>query len=91
MRIRPWIAAPLTALAFCTAASGQTAQSEIDAHIATAKAAAGLDFRGTFVNLCLPGGFPPGGGRAAGAGRGANPAASLLTPRPAPEDRKSVV
>jgi len=76
-----WIVTPLAALAFTAAASGQTAQSDIDAHIATAKMAAGLDFRGTFVNLCFPGGFPPGAGLPP-MGRGA---AGLLTPRPAPD------
>src|SRR3954469_13901823 len=62
----------------------QAALSEIDTHINAARAAAGLDYRATFVNLCLPGGGPapanpaagrPGGapqpaGRAAGGGRG---------------------
>ena len=46
-----------------TLAMGQG--SEIDAHIAAAKAAAGQDYRATFVNLCFPGGTPPGAGRAA--------------------------
>ncbi len=49
--------------------------SEIDAHIAAAKTAAGLDYRATFVNLCFPTPFP-------GGPRGA---AALLTPRPAPD------
>ena len=72
---------------FCTAASGQTAPSEIDAHIATAKAAAGLEYRGTFMNLCLPGGGFPGGGRAgAPGGRGAaTPGGRAAAPRPAPD------
>src|SRR5689334_15311949 len=54
--------------------------AEMDSHIIAAKAAAGLDFRGTFVNLCLPGGAAPGGARggAGGAGRGA--AAAPSTP-----------
>ena len=39
-------------------------------HIAAAKAAAGQDFRGTFVNLCLP--SAPRGGGAGAAGRGAS-------------------
>jgi len=59
-------------------ASGQTPTSEIDSHIATAKTAAGQDYRGTFVNLCLPGGGPGGarGGAAGAAGaRGAAGAA----------------
>jgi metallo-beta-lactamase class B len=47
----------------------QAPQTEIDAHIAAAKTAAGLNFRDTFVNLCLAG-AGPGPGRAA-AGRGA--------------------
>ena len=63
-------------LVMCVAGFAQT-PAEIDSHIATAKAAAGLDFRGTFVNLCLPGGAAPGGARG-GAGRGA--AAAPATP-----------
>jgi metallo-beta-lactamase class B len=55
-------------------ASGQTPTSEIDAHIATARVAAGQDYRATFVNLCQPGGAAPAGARGAGgrgnAGRG---------------------
>ena len=62
----------LAAIPMLNAASAQTDQ--IDTHIATAKAAAGLDFRGTFINLCFPS-PPPGGGRGA---------AGLLVPRPAP-------
>ena len=50
--------------------AGALAQSpqagEIDAHVAAARAAAGQDYRATFVNLCLPGVPPP-----AAAGRGA--------------------
>jgi metallo-beta-lactamase class B len=56
-------------------AAGQTISDQIDAHITAAKVAAGLDFRGTFINLCFPTPFP-GGPRAA---------ASLLQPRPAPD------
>jgi metallo-beta-lactamase class B len=63
-----------------TSTLAQAPSSEIDGHIATARAAAGQDYRGTFVNLCLPGGSPAaprggaGGARGAGgsaAGRGA--------------------
>jgi metallo-beta-lactamase class B len=54
------------------ALSAQAPVSETDAHIAAAKAAAGLDYRATFVNLCLPGANPalanPAAGRAGGAG-----------------------
>ena len=52
----------------------QVQPTSIDEHIATAKAAAGQDYRATFVNLCLPGGAPGGRGAAPGAapaGRGA--------------------
>lgn len=53
--------------------AAQAPASEVDAHIAAARAAAGQDYRATFVNLCLPAG---GGGRGA-AGRGAGaPAAA---------------
>ena len=54
------------------ALSAQAPVSEMDAHIAAAKTAAGLDYRATFVNLCLPGANPalanPAAGRAGGAG-----------------------
>jgi metallo-beta-lactamase class B len=54
-----------------TAILAQAPSSQIDAHIAAARTAAGQDYRGTLVNLCLPS-APPGGGRGAGAaGRGA--------------------
>jgi len=49
----------------------QAPSTEIDAHIAVARTAAGLDYRATFVNLCLPS-VPPAGGRGRGA-RGAPP------------------
>ena len=66
----------MSALLLGSVTLAQAPPSEIDAHIATAKAAAGLDYRGTFVNLCLPGGGAPGGGTrgaggAVGGGRGA--------------------
>ena len=65
----------LATAAIAPMAMAQNSQSEIDAHIATAKTAAGLDYRATFVNLCFPTPFP-------GGPRGA---AALLTPRPAPD------
>jgi metallo-beta-lactamase class B len=40
--------------------------SEIDAHVAAARTAAGQDYRATFVNLCLP--SAPPAGRAGGGG-----------------------
>jgi metallo-beta-lactamase class B len=69
------LTATLAAIAMSVTAVAQTAPDEITSHIATAKAAAGLDFRGTFINLCFPS-PPPGGGRGA---------AGLLVPRPAPD------
>jgi metallo-beta-lactamase class B len=54
------------------ALSAQAPPSDMDTHIAAAKAAAGLDYRATFVNLCLPGANPalanPAAGHAGGAG-----------------------
>jgi len=67
-----------------TSLSAQAPVSDIDAHVNAARAAAGLDYRATFVNLCFPGANPglanpavaraggagPAGGRGAGEGRG---------------------
>ena len=64
--------------------SAQAPASDMDAHITAARAAAGLEYRATFVNLCFAGanpglanpaaaragGAPPAGGRRAGGGRG---------------------
>ena len=60
-------------LLYVAVPAAQAPAGEVDAHIAAARAAAGQDYRATFVNLCLPAG---GGGRGA-AGRGAGaPAAA---------------
>jgi metallo-beta-lactamase class B len=65
--------------------------NEADAHVAAARAAAGLDYRNTFINLCLPGGGGPGGparGAAPANARGGNapaaPAAAAGLPAGAP-------
>lgn len=52
----------------CLGASllGQAPATEVETHMAAARAAMGMEFRNTFLNLCLP----PGGGRAANAGPG---------------------
>jgi len=61
----------LAAILLGTLVLAQAPVSEIDAHIATAKAAADQDYRATLVNLCLPS-APRGGGAGRGAaGRGA--------------------
>jgi metallo-beta-lactamase class B len=55
----------------CAAPSAQAPVSEMDAHIAAARAAAGLEYRATFVNLCFAGANPglanPAVARAGGA------------------------
>lgn len=72
-----------------------SAGAAIDAHMAAARAAMGMDFRNTFINLCLPAaggggarGAAPGGGAGrglaggapgAGAGRGAGAAGAAGT------------
>ena len=42
------------ALAVGTTVVAQTPAGDVDTHVATARAAAGQDYRATFVNLCLP-------------------------------------
>lgn len=53
-----------------TAVLAQAPPSQIDVHIAAARAAAGMEHRNTFINLCLPS-APRGGGAGRGAGGGA--------------------
>lgn len=62
------VAVSLAVQVFAQVASSQ---AEVEAHVAAARAAAGLDFRNTFVNLCLP--AAPAGGRAGGGRSGAPP------------------
>ena len=72
------VISPLMATVLATAVLAQApATSEIDAHVAAARAAAGLDYRATFVNLCLPSAPPAAGG----AGRGSPPGAPLTPDR----------
>ncbi len=65
------------AVLLAAAVSAQAPVNDIDAHINAAKAAAGLDYRATFVNLCFAGANPAlanaARGRAGGAARGAGP------------------
>jgi metallo-beta-lactamase class B len=53
----------------------QAPASDVDAHIAAARAAAGLEFRNTFINLCLPtsGRGTVAVGRSTGSGVGQPP------------------
>src|SRR5262245_42634494 len=69
MKCTPILIGSLWALLLGAEALSQAPMSEVDAHIASAKAAAGQDYRGTFINLCVPS-APSGGGRGA-TGRGA--------------------
>ena len=72
MRHTAFVISSLWAMVLTTTVLAQAPPvSEIDAHIAAARAAAGQDYRATFVNLCLP--SAPQAGRA--GGRGAAPAA----------------
>src|SRR5262245_57214211 len=61
------------AMLLSAAVLAQAPSNEVDAHIAKAKAAAGQDYRGTFVNLCLPSAPPAGGSGGAGRGAGGAP------------------
>jgi metallo-beta-lactamase class B len=72
----------LAGVVLSASALAQAPSSPVDEHIAAARVAAGLDYRATFVNLCLPN--PPRGGGAGAAGRGAPPAAVTATP-PTPD------
>src|SRR5215510_8416940 len=68
----------LSAVLLAATAMAQGPASEVDTHVANARAAAGQDYRGTFVNLCLPS-APAGGGRGA-AGRGAAGRGAAVAP-----------
>ena len=71
MTRRSVVISSVSAMLLGAVALAQAPLSEIDAHIATAKAAAGQDYRGTFVNLCLPSAPRGGGAGRGGAARGA--------------------
>jgi metallo-beta-lactamase class B len=60
----------LSAVFLAAALIAQAPQNDVDTHIANARAAAGMDFRNAFINLCLP-----PGGRGAGAAVGGRAAA----------------
>jgi metallo-beta-lactamase class B len=68
------------------ALSAQTPVSQIDAHIDAARAAAGQEYRATFVNLCFPRANPASAaGRAGAAGAARGRAAGGLGPAATPD------
>jgi metallo-beta-lactamase class B len=88
MKRAPILTGMLWSLILGASFAAQAPVSEVDAHLATARAAAGQDYRATFVNLCLPA-APRGGGPGPGAaGRGAAaPATGRGGGAPATPDR----
>jgi metallo-beta-lactamase class B len=60
----------LTVGTWCLPVLAQTPPGTVDAYLSAAKAAAGTDWAGTFLRLCIPAGQPAPGGRGANAGRG---------------------
>ena len=58
-------------LAISGIASGQTPSQTPDSYVGAAKVAAGTDWAGTFLRLCIP---PPARGAAAPAGNRTTPA-----------------
>jgi len=73
MKLVPTLLSFFSAVVLGPGLIAQAPQSEVDAHIANARAAAGMDFRNTFITLCLP--TAGRGGGAVGAGRAAAPPA----------------
>jgi metallo-beta-lactamase class B len=67
MHPTPTVIGTLGALLLAAAAHAQAPAGDVDAHVAAARAAAGQEYRATFVNLCLPA-APRGGGPGRGAG-----------------------
>ena len=72
---RGWPFLPLVSAAVVTVTVvAQSPPTDAETHMANARAAAGMEFRNTFINLCLPGGGRAGGGApAAGRVPGATP------------------
>lgn len=68
MKRVPVLLGSLTALLATAPAGAQSQPSEVDIHVANARAAAGQDFRNTFINLCIPNTPRPGGGGGFGGG-----------------------
>lgn len=70
--MKPYVCAIAMLLAVCEIAVGQTPARTVDEYIGAAKVAAGTDWSGTFLRLCIP---PPAvtPGAARGGGRGTPP------------------
>ena len=83
MRFGALIAGAALAVALTmTVTSAQSSQTTVDDLVSAAKVAAGTDWSGTFMRLCIP---PPsvsgaGGGRGGGRGAGASGGAAAATP-----------
>src|SRR4051812_34279847 len=76
----------LAALLLAGSALAQPTDGTVDSHIAAARAAAGMDYRNTLLNLCPL--FPAAQGRGGPAGRGAaggRGALPLTAVRPTPD------
>ena len=67
MHRTPTLIGTLGALLLAAAPHAQAPASEVEAHVAAARAAAGQEYRATFVNLCMPA-APRGAGPGPGAG-----------------------
>ena len=84
---RAWPFLPLVSAAVVTVTVvAQSPPTDAETHMANARAAAGMEFRNTFINLCLPGGSRAGGG-APGAGRGGAESAAIGAPQGGPAGR----
>jgi metallo-beta-lactamase class B len=67
MHRTPILMGTLGALLVAAASHAQTPAGDVEAHVAAARAAAGQEYRNTFMNLCLPA-VPRGGGPGPGPG-----------------------
>ncbi len=81
MKRFPVLLGSISAMLATAPLSAQAQPSQIDIHVANARAAAGQDFRNTFINLCIPNTPRPAAGapgagappRMGGGGPGATP------------------
>lgn len=89
MRRAPLILGSLSAVLMSAPLTAQAPTAQIDAHMAAARSAAGMEFRNTFLNLCVPntgggrggrGAAPPPAAGAPGRGAGAAPGAGAAAP-----------